>query len=82
MIIWKPLIGECLHCVKQPTNKVNKNPVAVVLTNSHCNEEVVGYVQQNISMVVSKLLSLTRCTLGIFVTGKRINHGGDEFSFL
>ena len=46
MIIWKPLIGERLQCVKEPTNEVNKNTVAVVHTNSHCKEEVVTLVQQ------------------------------------
>ena len=46
MIIWKPLIGECLQCVKEPTNEVNKNAVAVVRTNSRCKEEVVTLVQQ------------------------------------
>ena len=24
MKIWKPLVGECLHCVKEPTNEVDK----------------------------------------------------------
>ena len=46
MIIWKLLVGECLQCVKEPTNEVDKNAVAVICTNSHCKEEVVGYVQQ------------------------------------
>ena len=43
MIIWKPLADECWQCV----NKVDKNAVAMVLTNSHCKEkEVVGHAQQ------------------------------------
>ena len=46
MIVWKPLICECLQCLKEPTNEVNKNAAVVVLTNSHCKEEVVGLVQQ------------------------------------
>lgn len=33
--------------MKDPTNKMDKNAVAVALTNSHCKEEGVGYVQQN-----------------------------------
>ena len=46
MIIWKALIGECLQCVKEPNNEVDQNAAAVVGTNSHCREEVVGHVQQ------------------------------------
>ena len=46
MIIWKSLIGECLQCVKKSTKKKEKNTVAVVRTNSHYKEEVVGHVQQ------------------------------------
>ena len=38
--------GECLQCVKNPINTIDKNAVAVVRTNSHCKEEVVGYMQQ------------------------------------
>ena len=49
MIIWKPLVGGCLHCMKEPTNKVDKNTVAVVCTNSHYKEVVVGHVQQKAS---------------------------------
>ena len=44
MIIWKPLVG--FKCMKGPTNKVDKNAVAVVDTNSHRNEEEFGYVRQ------------------------------------
>ena len=46
MIIWKPLVGECLQCLKEPTNEVDKNAVAVVFTNALCKKEVVGHVQQ------------------------------------
>ena len=46
VIIWKPLLGECLQCVKVPTNKVVKKAVAGVLTNSHYTEEMVGHEQQ------------------------------------
>ena len=35
VIIWKPLVDECLQYVKKSTNKVEKNTVAVVCTNSH-----------------------------------------------
>ena len=53
------MVGECLQCVKEQTNEVDKNTVAVVHTNnSHSKEKVVGHVQQNISMIVSMFLSL------------------------
>lgn len=45
MIILKPMIGDCFQCVKEPTNKVNKNAVAVARTNSHYKKQVVGHVQ-------------------------------------
>ena len=70
----KPLVGECLQCVKEPINKVDKNAVAVVDNNSHC-KEVVDQVE--ISMIVSVFLSLSYCILHIFATGKRVNHGGE-----
>ena len=41
LISWKPLVTQCLQCVKEPTKEVNKNAIAVVCTNSHCKEEVV-----------------------------------------
>lgn len=63
--------------VKKPTSRVDKNAVAVVLPISHCKEKVVGYVHQNISMVVSMFLSLHHCALDIFATGKHTNHGGE-----
>ena len=46
MTIWKPLVGECLQCVKEPTSKVKNNAVDVVRTYSHCKEEVIADVQQ------------------------------------
>ena len=46
MIIWKPVVGEHLQYMKEPTNEVNMNAVAVVRTNSHCKEEVVCHVKQ------------------------------------
>ena len=38
MIIWKLLVGQCLQYVKESTNEVDKNAVAVVCTNSHCKK--------------------------------------------
>ena len=58
MTIWKPLVCVCLKYVKEPTNKVDENAVDVVCTNSHCKEEVVCHMQQNISMIMSVFLFL------------------------
>ena len=52
LISWKPLVTQCLQCVKEPTKEVNKNAVAVVCTNSHCKEEVVGHVQHCIKYYI------------------------------
>ena len=49
MIILKPLIGQCLQCLKEPTNELDKNAVAVVRTNSQCKGEVIGYLLQKYS---------------------------------
>ena len=43
MNIWEPLLGECLKCVKEPTNEIDKNAVAVVRTNSISKDVVVGH---------------------------------------
>ena len=46
MTTWKPLVGECLQCVKESNTKVDKNAVAVVYTYSDCKEDMVSYVHQ------------------------------------
>ena len=46
MEIWKPFAGECLQYVKEPSNKVDKNVVAMVGTNTHYKEKMVSHVQQ------------------------------------
>ena len=55
--IWEPLLGECLKCVKEPTNEVDKHAVAVVRINSITKELVVRHVPKFISMIVSIFLS-------------------------
>ena len=44
MIIWKPLVGECLQCVKEPINKEGENAIVVVGTSSHCRDKVIVHV--------------------------------------
>ena len=63
--------------MKESTNEVDKNTVAMVRTNSGCKEEVVGHVQQNMSMIESVFQSLPHCALDIFATGKLINRRGE-----
>ena len=46
MIIWKPLVSECLQCMEDLISEVEKNAIAVVYTNSHYKGEMVGHVQQ------------------------------------
>ena len=60
IIFWKPRVGKCSQCVKEPTNGVEENTVAVVRTNSHCKEDVVGQV----SLTVSLFLCLSHYALG------------------
>ena len=75
MNIWKPLLGECLKCVKEPTNEGDKHAVAVVRINSLGKEVVVGHMPKFISMIASMFLSLSWCTLSIEGTGKGVNRG-------
>ena len=44
-VIWKTLVGKCLQCVKEPTNKVGKNAIAECCcrSNTYCEEEVVDH---------------------------------------
>ena len=58
MNIWKPLLGECLKCMKEPANEDDKHVVAVVHIHSLSKEVVVGYVPKFISIIVSMFLSL------------------------
>ena len=52
MVIWKPLVGVFLQCVKEPTNEVDKNDNAVICTTSYCKKEVVRNILQNISVIL------------------------------
>ena len=58
---------------KEQSNVVDKNAVAVIRLNSCGKEEVVSYVPQNTSKVVSLYLSPPHCYLELEVTGKRVN---------
>ena len=55
--IWETLLGECLKCVKEPSNDVDKHAIAVVCINSLIKEVVVGHVPKFISMILSMFLS-------------------------
>ena len=67
-------VGEYLQWVKKPTCKVKKNAVTVVHANSNCKEEAAGHMQQKSPWLHSRFYP---CTLDIFATGKRVNHGGE-----
>ena len=76
MNIWELLVGECLKSRKEPTNEIDKTAVAVIRISSCSEDEVVGYVS-GICPRLFMFLSLPHCALDIFVTGKRINRGGE-----
>ena len=42
-------MGETLKCRQEPSNEVDKNPVAVIRFDSGERETIVGHVPQNIS---------------------------------
>ena len=56
---------------------MEKNAAAVVCTNSHCIDEVVGHVKQKMFMIVSMFLSLPHCILDIFAPVKGVNCGSE-----
>ena len=74
MILQKPLVGECLQCVKQPTNTVDKNTVNVVRTNVLTVKKRWLAICK-ISMIVSMFLSQSHWALDVFTTGRRVNRG-------
>ena len=49
--------------MKEPTNKVEKNAFAVVCTNSHCEKEMVGAVQQKSPLLY---LCFYPCTVALW----------------
>ena len=59
----KELKDNILQCVKEATNEVDKNAVAVARTTSHSKEELVGNMQQKSPMIVSMFLSQPYCAL-------------------
>ena len=61
---------------KEPTNERSKTAVAVIRVNFYGEEVVFRHVPKNMSKIIFMFLSLPHCALNIFVTGKRINHGG------
>ena len=73
--VWIPLLDECLFGNKEQSNGVDKNAVAVICLNNCRKEELVSYVPQSISKVVSLYLSLLHCYLELEVTGKRVYSG-------
>ena len=36
MITWKPLVGEYLQYMEEPTNEMDKKAIAMVCTNLNC----------------------------------------------
>ena len=77
MIIRKPLVGECLQCLKKPTKEVDKYTVAVVRTNAHCKVEVVGNRNLHDCIHVPISAPLRFEHLGNSLTGKCISHRGE-----
>ena len=76
MKVWRPLLDECLFGNKEQSNGVDKNAVAVIRLNNCGKEDVVSYVPQSISKVVSLYLFQPHCYLELEATGKRVNSGG------
>ena len=73
--IWESLFDECLKCMKEFTNEVDKHVITVIRINSLSKEFVVGYVPKFIFKIVCIFLSLPGCTLSIEVTGNHVNRG-------
>ena len=59
--------------MEETIKEADKNAVSLVRTNSHCRGGMVVHAKE-ISMIASIFLSLSHCALGVFATGKRVNH--------
>ena len=79
MNIWSPLCGEIIKCKREPTNKEDKNTIAIMRTDSMGDgeESIIRHIPKNISKDISKFLTLPRCSLEAEVTGKMVNRGVD-----
>ena len=77
MNIGNPLVGETLKCRQEPSNKVDKNAVAIIRSDSWEKEAIVGHVAQNISKTCSMFLKVPNTYIDVQVIGKGLNHGGD-----
>ena len=76
MNIWEPLVGKCLKNRKELTNEMGKTAVALIRIIPYSEEVVVGHVQKNLSKIVFMFLSLSHCSLDIFLIGKCISCEG------
>ena len=58
MNMWNPLVGEMLKYRQEPLNKMDKNAVAIIRSDSWEKETIVGHVPQNISKTCSMFLKV------------------------
>ena len=72
-----PLVGETLKCRQELSNKVDKNAVAIIRSDSWEKEAIVGHVAQNISKTCSMFLKVPNISIDVQVIGKGLNPGGD-----
>ena len=76
MNIWNPFVGKTLKCRQEPSNKVDKNAVAIIRSGLWEKETIVGHVPQNFSKTCSMFLKFPNTSIEFQVVGKRLNHGG------
>ena len=70
MNIWNPLVGEMLKYRQEPLNKMDKNAVAIIRSDSWEKETIVGHVPQNISKTCSMFLNVPNTLIEVQVVGK------------
>ena len=76
MNIWRPLVGEMLKCMHEPSNEVDENAIAIIRTDSLRKKIIVGHMPQNISKICMLFLKVPNTSITAEVVGKRLNRGG------
>ena len=69
MNMWNPLVGEMLKYRQEPLNKMDKNAVAIIRSDSWEKETIVGHVPQNISKTCSMFLNVPNTLIEVQVVG-------------
>ena len=69
------LVGETLKCRQESSNDVDKNAVAIIISDSWEKKNIIGHVPQNISKIWSMFLKVLNTSIEVQVVGNKLNRG-------